>query len=335
MKPESYARAGVDVSRVKKIQDEINALIATTHSRDVLPVRGHYAGLLHFGNKILAIHTDGVGSKVLVAQALGKYDTVGIDCVAMNVNDIICVGARPVALVDYLALEREDEELVRELMKGLVKGAKEAGVSLVGGETAIMPDVIKGLAGKTGFDLAATCVGEATERALITGEKMREGDVVIGFASSGVHSNGLTLARKILNLKEWGNELLTPTKIYVKPLLALLRAVEVTGIAHITGGAFSKLRRIGERARKGFLLDDMPEPHPIFKEMNKHVRDEKEMYRTFNMGVGMCVALKKEHAEKALALCKKNRQEARAIGRITREEGVRIRMGARSGEITF
>ncbi|MEW6329619.1 MAG: phosphoribosylformylglycinamidine cyclo-ligase [Candidatus Micrarchaeota archaeon] len=333
MKPKNYASAGVDVSRVKKIQNEVNALIASTHGSDVLPVRGHYAGLLHFGNKILAIHTDGVGSKVLVAQALGKYDTVGIDCVAMNVNDIICVGARPLALVDYLALEREDEELVRELMKGLVKGAKEAGVSIVGGETAIMPDVIKGIEGKTGFDLAATCVGETTERALVTGERMREGDVVIGLASTGIHSNGLTLARKILNLKDWGNELLTPTRIYVKPLLAMLRAVEVTGIAHITGGAFSKLRRIGARARRGFLLDNMPEPQEIFTEMKKTVRDEREMYRTFNMGIGMCIAVRKDDEGKALALCKKNRQEARVIGKITKEEGVRIRLGAR--RITF
>src|SRR3989344_9170991 len=171
-----YSKAGVDVQKVKGMHAQIDEMLRATHSADVLPIYGHYAGLMKLpGSKqLLAMHTDGVGTKVLVAQALRKYDTVGIDCVAMNVNDIICVGARPVALVDYLALGREDAKLTRELMKGLVAGAKEAGTSLVGGETAIMGDVIKGVKGCTGFDLAATCIGviETNHNRPITGEAM-------------------------------------------------------------------------------------------------------------------------------------------------------------------
>jgi len=221
MMPFDYAEAGVDIPKVRGLHAGIEKAIRQTHSREVLHIYGHYAGLLKIGNKKIAIHTDGVGTKVLVAQRLRKYSTIGIDCVAMNVNDIICVGARPLALVDYLALEREDDVLVSWLMKGLVKGAREAGVAIVGGETAIMGDVIKGEQGRTGFDLAATCIGaiETKNKKPITGEEIRAGDAVIGLASSGIHSNGLTLARKVLDLDEWGEELLKPTRIYVRPIM--------------------------------------------------------------------------------------------------------------------
>ncbi|VVC03869.1 Phosphoribosylformylglycinamidine cyclo-ligase [Candidatus Burarchaeum australiense] len=318
-----YSKAGVDVRKVKGMHAEIDALLRSTHCGDVLPIYGHYAGLLRRGDQILAMHADGVGTKVLVAQKLRKFDTVGIDCIAMNVNDIICVGARPVALVDYLALEKEDAKLTRELMKGLVEGAKEADVSVVGGETAIMRDVIKGEKGCTGFDLAATCLGVVESGKPITGEAMKPGDAVIGLESSGIHSNALTLARKVLKEKKWLQELLVPTRIYVRPVLEMVNSLEVHGLAHITGGAFSKLNRIAERAGVGIELDDMPEPQAIFRALWRAAKiSEREMYRTFNMGVGMCVVLPEKDADACISIAKRHEIRAWRIGKVTSRHGI-------------
>jgi phosphoribosylformylglycinamidine cyclo-ligase len=319
----SYADAGVDISKVKGMHRAIGQTLKATHSRSVLPIYGHYAGLVRIGKETIAMHTDGVGTKVLVAHELNKYDTVGIDCVAMNVNDIICVGARPIALVDYLALQREDAQLVSELMKGLARGAREAGVSLIGGETAIMPDLIKGEKGKTGFDLAGTAIGAVKGRP-ITGERMRAGDAVIGLESSGVHSNGLTLARKALPREHW-KELLAPTRIYVKAAMQMLGSIDVRGMAHITGGAFSKLMRIGDYAKVGFELDNLPGPKRVFSRMMDSGIPEREMYRTFNMGVGLCVICPQNDAEKAVSISKRNGINAQAIGSIKKERRVLIR----------
>ncbi len=235
------------------------------------------------------MHADGVGTKVLVAEACHKYDTIGIDCVAMNVNDIICLGAQPLALVDYLALEKPRPKLVMDIMKGLQKGARQAGVAIVSGETAILPDLLKG------FDLSATVVGIVRKSKVITGADAEPGDVILGLRSSGIHSNGLTLARKTLlspkvNLSI-ARELLRPTRIYVRPITKLLRAgVEIHGLAHITGGAYSKLKRIGTRAKVGFHLNNLPEPPRIFSKIQARGRiSEREMYRTFNMGIGFLV----------------------------------------------
>ncbi len=320
----SYASAGVDISKVKGIHKEIEGMLKGTHSTSVLPIYGHYAGLVKIGSETIAMHTDGVGTKVLVAHELGKYDTVGIDCVAMNVNDIICVGARSIAMVDYLALQHEDSELVRELMKGLVIGAKEAEVSLIGGETAIMPDLIKGEEGKTGFDLAGTAIGVVKGKP-ITGSAMRAGDAIVGIESSGVHSNGLTLARKALPKEHW-RELLTPTKIYVKPVMEMLSAIDIHGMAHITGGAFSKLMRIGDYAKVGFLLDNMPKPPKVFELMaNTGGIEERELYRTFNMGIGYCVVCGEQEAKKAISIAKKHKLKAQVIGSISKERKVSIK----------
>jgi phosphoribosylformylglycinamidine cyclo-ligase len=207
----------------------------------------------------------------------------------MNVNDIICLGAEPIALVNYLALDRARPRMVTEIMKGLSRGAREAGVAIVAGETAIMPDLVRG------FDLAATIVGLAKKNEIITGEKARPGDVILGLPSSGIHSNGLTLARRLL-LERGGSsrdarELLRPTRIYVKPILKLLSSgLEIHGLAHITGGGYSKLRRIGERANVGFRLDRFPKPPWIFRKIQAvgHVSD-REMFRTFNMGLGFLI----------------------------------------------
>lgn len=325
-----YAKAGVDVNRVKGIHKSIQGLISKTHGKDVLPVYGHYAGIFRVGKETIAMHTDGVGSKVLIAQFLRKYDTVGVDCIAMNVNDIICIGAKPTALVDYIALQNEDEELVGKLIEGLVKGAEEAEVAIVGGETAILPDIIKpGLDFSgfhtNGFDLAATCIGVVGKGGLVTGENIKTNDVVVGVESSGLHSNGYTLARKVLDMNEWARELLTPTRIYVKPVMDALKKVNVHGLAHITGGAFSKLSRIGELAKRGFLLDEMPKPKPIFEEMRKRAGlDYGKMYSTFNMGIGLCVVVSKGDARKLMGIFEGHGQRAHQIGRVTKEMKVEV-----------
>ncbi|RLG18839.1 phosphoribosylformylglycinamidine cyclo-ligase [Candidatus Micrarchaeota archaeon] len=321
----TYSKAGVNVRRVKQMHLKVERMLRSTHDSSILPIHGHYAGLLKVGKEAVAMHTDGVGTKVLIAQKLHKYDTVGIDCVAMNVNDIICLGARPIALVDYLALERADPRLVQKLMKGLVKGAREAQCPVIGGETAIMGDVIKGEVSCTGFDLAATCIGSMEGRKPITGRAMKPGNDVIGLASSGIHSNGLTLARKVLKSRRWLRELLKPTRIYVSPVMEMVEKLEVHGIAHITGGAFSKLSRIADYARVGFELDAMPKPQPVFNAIQRATKlSEREMYRTFNMGVGMCIVVPKKHSLPALRIAKRHKFKASVIGRITGRKGIRV-----------
>ncbi len=327
----TYAKAGVDISKIKKSHKSIAELLKETFSsRDgkfgkVLTEIGHYAGLIDIGgNKVLALHVDGVGTKVLIAQSLNKYDTVGIDCVAMCVNDIICMGAEPVALVDYLAIEEPNDEIINEITKGLVEGAKQADTAIVGGETAVMKDVIVGKE-KKGFDLAAMCVGVVDKEKIITGEKMRVNDIVIGLESSGIHSNGLTLARKVLS-DEHHEKLLKPTLIYVKPVLEIINNCEVHGLANITGGAFSKLMRIGEKAGVGFLLDNMPEIPEIFRLIQKEGNiSDKEMYRTFNCGIGFCVVVPENESEKVVEICKKHEINARKIGKVVGEKDVKVK----------
>ncbi len=306
-------RYSVDIKKVRGIQSAINEAIFAGKKGALV---GHYAGLVKVGKETLAMHTDGVGTKVLVAQALGKYDTVGIDAVAMNVNDIICVGARPLAGVDYLAVAEEDEGLISEIMKGLVRGAEESEIEIVGGETAIMKDVIKG--GERPFDLAFTIIGRV--ESLITGEKIKEGDVLIGLESSGLHSNGYSLARRVLDVERWGEEMLTPTRIYVRPVMEMVGECSVHGLAHITGGAFSKLMRLNRKY--GFSIDAMPRPGRIFMELWKHVESEVEMYRTFNMGVGMVVVAPEKEEGKILGIAKKHDVGAQVIGRVTDAPGV-------------
>ena len=310
----TYSDSGVDIKKVKGIHSAINSAIFSSMPDFVLPIKGHYAGLFKSGNQTLAIHCDGVGSKLLVADEMSKFDTVGIDCVAMNVNDIICVGARPLVMVDYLALAQEDAELVSEVMKGLQKGAQEAGCAIVGGETAILPDMIKG--GNRPFDLAATAVG-VVEREIITGETMIPGDVIVGLESSGIHSNGYTLARRLLDSGKWAKEMLEPTKIYVKPVLEMLTACEIHGLAHITGGGYSKLTRIGAYAKVGFRLDSMPKMGGVMAELERKLNSDYEMFRTFNCGIGMCVIVPETEAKQIMAIAGRHRIKAQLIGKIT------------------
>ena len=313
-------RYSVDVKRVRKIQNSINAAIFAGNKNALV---GHYAGIIPFKGEKLAMHTDGVGTKVLVADELEKYDTVGIDAVAMNVNDIICVGARPLSGVDYLAVAEEDEYLISQIMKGLVKGAKESNMTICGGETAIMGDVIKGK--NRPFDLAFCALGVVEK--YITGSKIRPGDVLISLGSSGIHSNGYTLARKVLSMDKWGKEMLKPTKIYVKPVLEMIRKCDVRGLAHITGGAFSKLTRLNQKY--GFFIENPVKPAPIFEAIWDKVNSEEHMYRTFNMGTGMVVVVPSKDEAEVLKIAKKQKVKAKVIGSVIKEKGVYLDNGTR------
>ena len=336
MKSTTYAKAGVDINKISKIHKRIDAILTKTFQTrqgkigQVLDIRQHYAGLIDIGDDYaLAAHTDGVGTKVLVAKACRRYNTIGIDCIAMNVNDIICLGAEPLALVNYLALEKPQPKLVEQIMIGLAKGAQEAGVAIISGETAIMPDVVKG------FDLAATIIGLVKKKKIITGQNVQAGDVVLGLRSSGIHSNGLTLARKLLlspkaEMKT-AKELLRPTRIYAKTILRLLNSnLEIHGLAHITGGGYSKLKRIGLKSKAGFILDNLPEPQLIFKKIQaKGDISDREMYRTFNMGTGFLVICPKHLAKRVKQLV----PEIQQMGYVTNSRAVVISLSNNEFEV--
>lgn len=325
----TYKSAGVDVSKIKKSQASIGRIIASTHSGMVKSGFGHYAGLVGIhGGKYLATHTDGVGTKVMIANLLKKYDTIGIDCVAMNVNDVICIGATPISFVDYIAANQNNEAVFVDIAKGLADGARRSGMPIVGGETAIMPDLFEGK--KFAFDLAGMVAGLVDKNKVIMGNKIKPGDHIIGIASSGIHSNGYSLARKVL-LKKYsvndsirgigklGLAMLTPTEIYVKLILDVISKCTVHGLANITGGAFTKLLRL---KRTGFVLDLMPTPPKIMQLIQDMGVSNEEMHKTFNMGVGFCVIAPKDESDRIISICKKHKLESCQIGRITQKVGV-------------
>lgn len=340
----TYGKAGIDLNKIKRVHDRIDQGISSTlllrkgKLGEVYQGSGHYAGLVRIGNKrLLALHTDGVGTKVLVAQEMRKFSTIGIDCVAMNVNDVVCVGAEPLAIVDYIALSDPNESLVAEIIKGLTEGAKQASVAIIGGETAIMPDVVDGK-GKNAFDLAASCVGIVDENKLVLAKSMRKDDVIIGLHSSGIHSNGLTLARKVLlkqhgireklpnSSKSIGMMLLTPTKIYSPAIMQILNdGSKITGLAHITGGAFGKITRLTLGRNLGFDIENLPEPPEIFGLIQEEGRiSKKEMYRTFNMGIGFCVISRKSDVSEIIRSFDSLGIESNKIGRVIARKGVYI-----------
>ncbi len=300
-----YKKAGVDIEAEDVAIKGILSTLKTSLS-------GHFAGVVEFGDYYLSLCTDGVGSKVLVAEHLEKYDTVGIDMVGMNVNDVICIGARPIAMVDYLAVERVEPGKISEIMKGVAEGARQAGCDVISGETATLPEVIKG------FDLAGTALGVVKKDEIVTGKNIKEEDVVIGLESSGIHSNGLTLARKVLDLDEWGEELLIPTRIYVKEILSIL-SPEVHGLSHITGGGLRKLRRILPPGL-GAEISNPLEPQDVFKAMREKGVTDYELYKTFNMGMGFAIVCEEDAAKGIIA---KLKTPAKVVGRIVKGEGVR------------
>lgn len=335
----TYSRAGVDIRKIRRIQQDIGKLITTTHSTienknwRIWTGFGHYAGLLEFQSKVFALHTDGVGTKIIIAQLMKKFDTLGIDCVAMNVNDVICVGAVPIGFLDYIALKKPDSYLVRELVKGLTKGAKESQVAIVGGETAILPDLLSQKE-ENSFDLVGSVFGIADKKSLVMGNKITEGDIIIGLESNGLHSNGYSLARKVLlpryKLKKshpflersLGEELLKPTRIYVKPILEILQRERdsIHGLAHITGGSFSKLFRLNNKVN--FNLNNLPKQDDIFSLIQQAGKiSNEEMYSTFNMRIGFCIIVSKSRVDILKQLLETNKVKHHQIGYITKGKG--------------
>jgi phosphoribosylformylglycinamidine cyclo-ligase len=330
----TYRDAGVDVGRIRTAQKSIGEIISATHKMlatgRVVSGFGHYAGLIKLGSELLALHSDGVGTKVLVAQLMNKFDTVGIDCVAMNVNDVICVGAQPVGFIDYIALRQPNEGLLQEIAKGLVEGAKQSQMAIVGGETAVLPDVIAGE--ENAFDLAGMVMGVVKGKPILGGA-IKPGDVILGVESSGLHSNGYTLARKVLLSKysvddnaehlvqTVGEELLIPTRIYVRPVMEILKKkIVVHGLANVTGGAFTKLPRLNTKVK--YDLDGLPAPTGIFRQIQLDGGiDSKEMYRTFNMGVGFCVIAPKAIADDIIGIFAKYKMRCKTVGRIEKGGG--------------
>ena len=299
----SYSKAGVNIDQADLAKKAIAGILSKTHSKKVLQGIGHYCASVDIGNgKAVAMTTDGVGTKVLLAQKLKKYDTVGIDCVAMNVNDLICLGVEPLAMVDYIAIRKPDKKIISDIGKGLAKGAKEAGVSIIGGETAILPEIIKG-ENEYAFDLAGTAIGLLDKKKVVDGSKIQPGDILIGLASNGIHSNGLTLARKVLKGKKDQAELLKPTRIYVRPILRLIKSLQVKGLANITGGGLANLQRLNKKI--GFRIISWPKIPQIFQKIQKAGKiPDYEMFKTFNMGIGFCVVVSRKDAAKALKILK-------------------------------
>ena len=334
MKKMTYAESGVDID---KEEDAIKGLLSSIkHTRTGIgkPLAGHYAGMVEFGEYALVLCTDGVGSKVTIADAIKKWDTVGIDCIAMNVNDAICVGAEPLAFVDYLAINDPNPQITKELGKGLEVGAAQANISIIGGETASLPELING------FDLAGTCLAYVKKDKIILGNGIKPGDSIIGLASSGIHSNGYTLARKVLEKgkityedtfskglypgKTIGEVLLTPTRIYVKEILALLNEIDVRGLAHITGGGLRNLKRLNDSVK--YSITDPLEPHPIFSFLQEVGSvDDREMYQTFNMGMGFAVIVSPDDQKEALTILKRHSDAAvKVVGTVEKGTGVEL-----------
>ena len=329
----TYKKAGVDISKIKKSQADIGRLIESTHKLQkkakITHGFGHYAGIVEIpGGNLLATHTDGVGTKVVIANMMKKYNTIGIDCIAMNVNDVICIGATPISFVDYIAANKNDQQIFKKIVEGLVKGAKKSDMPIVGGETAIMPDVIEGKG--FAFDLAGMVVGLASKKDIVLGNKIKSGDIIIGAKSSGIHSNGYSLARKALlskySIKDkvkgigtLGDALLTPTEIYVKPVLEILQKCKVNGLAHITGGSFTKLLRL---KKIGYQIDSLPKIPPIMGLIEEQGVKPEEMYKTFNMGIGFCVISPKEQVSRIKSVFKKHKISSQEIGQIISKKGV-------------
>ncbi|HET8593425.1 MAG TPA: phosphoribosylformylglycinamidine cyclo-ligase, partial [Solirubrobacterales bacterium] len=315
------ARAGVSQGDADAAVAALVAALgagAPSESRQVLR-SGHYANVIRLDDRTgIAMSTDGVGTKLVIAERLDRWDTVGIDCVAMNVNDVICVGAEPLAMVDYLAVDRADPEVAGAIGVGLARGAELAGIEIVGGELAQLGGIVNGL------DLAGACFGVVSLDSLVIGEAVEPGDPVIGLPSSGLHSNGYTLARSALEGiplederlgRPLGDVLLEPTEIYVKPVVELLRSqVDVRGLAHITSGGLGNLLRL--EAGVGYEIDDPLPAAPIFGLIQERAEvSEEEMHEVFNMGCGFCVVVAVGDEEAALEALRRHYPAAQRIGR--------------------
>lgn len=333
----SYADAGVDITAGYKAVELMKKHIARTKNEGCLDDVGGFGGCFGLPVKgmeepVLVSGTDGCGTKVKLAILLDKHDTIGIDAVAMCVNDIICCGAKPLFFLDYIACGKNIPEKIAEIVSGVAEGCVQSGAALIGGETAEHP----GMMPIDDYDLAGFAVGIVDKKKIIDNTTMEEGDVVIALPSSGVHSNGFSLVRKVFDVencdltspvealdgKSLGETLLTPTKIYVKPILALLEAVKVRAISHITGGGFYE--NIPRSIPEGFgaeIVKSSVKVLPIFDLIAKTGNiPERDMFNTFNMGVGMSVVIAKEDADKAIEILKANGEDAYVIGKIVKSD---------------
>jgi len=334
---ESYAAAGVDIEAGYKGVKLMKPYVERTNIPGVVSGIGGFGGLFAPDVKgmeepILVSGTDGVGTKQRIAQLLDRHDTVGIDCVAMCVNDIICCGAKPIFFLDYIAIGKNEPEKVAELVKGVAEGCVQAGCALIGGETAEHPGVMR----PDDYDLAGFSVGIVDRKKLVDNSRMQEGDVVIALPSSGIHSNGYSLVRKVFDIeladldarpeelggKSLGEALLEPTRIYVKPVLALLEAADVKGISHITGGGFyENIPRAIPAGLCARIKRDAIKIPAIFSLLQKRGGiPERDMFNTYNMGVGMSVVVAAADAEKALEVLRANGEDAYIIGDIIKGE---------------
>ena len=332
---ESYKQAGVDITAGYKAVELMKDHIKRTMTKGVCSDIGGFGGLFELGkvkNPVLVSGTDGVGTKLKLAFLMDKHNSVGIDCVAMCVNDVICCGAKPLFFLDYIAVGKNVPERVASIVEGVAEGCVQAGCALIGGETAEMP----GFYPVDEYDLAGFAVGVVDKKKILNNKKMKEGDVVIAIPSTGVHSNGFSLVRKVFDIENadikkpmeelgglsLGEALLTPTKIYVKPILALVEKVKVRAISHITGGGFYE--NIPRSIPDGFgarIDRKAVKILPIFDLIAKTGKiSERDMFNTFNMGVGMSVVVAKEDADKAIAILRANGENAYIMGEIVKSD---------------
>ena len=329
---ESYAAAGVDVTAGYESVELIKSHVKRTTIPGVIGSIGGFGGMFElasgeYKNPVLVSGTDGVGTKIKLAFLMDKHDTVGIDCVAMCVNDVACSGAKPLFFLDYIACGKNYPEKIEQIVKGVAEGCVQAGCALVGGETAEHP----GLMPKEEYDLAGFTVGIGEKDKLVSGEHLKSGDALIGVASSGVHSNGFSLVRKVFNINEerinvqvaelgktLGEELLTPTRIYVKPLLTLMDSVRVNAISHITGGGFyENVPRMLNDDTLAVIEKDKCFKKPIFDLIQKEGNiSEHDMYNTFNMGTGLVIAVDSDKADEAVRILNSCGDQAAVIGEI-------------------
>ena len=341
-KSESYAKAGVDITAGYKSVELMKKHIARTKNEGCLDDVGGFGGCFGLNldgikEPVLVAGTDGVGTKIKLAMLLDKHDTIGIDCVAMCVNDIICCGAKPLFFLDYIACGKNYPEKIADIVGGVAEGCVQAGCALIGGETAEHP----GLMPEDDYDLAGYCTGVVDKSKILDNNKVSEGDTVIALASTGVHSNGFSLVRKVFDIencdlsaykeelggKTLGETLLTPTKIYVKSMLALMNEIDVKAVSHITGGGFYE--NIPRSLPDGYSVkikrNDI-KVLPIFELIAKVGNiPERDMFNTFNMGVGMSVVVASKDAEKAVEILKANGEDAYIIGQVVKsDEGVTI-----------
>ena len=342
----TYTRAGVDSAMEERGMQGLLKWVMKTYGLPGERARlmlgaGYFASVIDIGGKMgLALTTDGVGTKILVAQQMDKYDTIGIDCVAMNVNDLISVGARPIAMLDYLAVQKPQPRLLEEIGKGLYIGARQAGISIPGGEVAQLREMIKGKRRGYGFDLAGMGIGLVPLDRMVTGRHIEPGDAVVGLQSSGIHSNGLTLARRVFFDKKGysvdtylpdlgktvGQELLEPTRIYVPEVMEMLETdLRVKALINITGDGFFNLARV--EAPVGYVIEYLPKPPRIFPLLQGlgGLRNE-EMFKVFNMGVGFCVVCHKDDADRVVEIARRHKSKAFALGYTIEDKARRVKL---------